>query len=160
MSGTGRPVDPDVDLHVPEQRDELRRAPWTTLGAVSAGGVAGALARYGLSGAFPYGPGEFPWVVFWINVSGCLAIGVLMVLVTETRRVHRLVRPFLGVGVLGGFTTFSTYAVDVQRAVDGGAPRVALLYLAATPAAALAAVVAGTLAARSLTRRRAGAGDA
>lgn len=160
MPRRGRPVDPDVDLHVPEQRAELRRAPWATLGAVSAGGVAGALARYGLTGAFPYGPGEFPWAVFCINVSGCLAIGVLMVLVTETWRVHRLVRPFLGVGVLGGFTTFSTYSTDIQRAVDGGAPGVALLYLASTLVAALAAVLAGTLAARSLTRRRAGEGTA
>ncbi|MFG2089641.1 MULTISPECIES: fluoride efflux transporter FluC [unclassified Spirillospora] len=153
-------VDPDVDLHVAEQRDELRRAPWATLGAVSAGGVTGALARYGLSGAFPYGPGEFPWVVFWINVSGCLVIGVLMVLITETWRVNPLVRPFLGAGVLGGFTTFSTFAVDFQRTVDGGEPRVALVYLAATPAAALAAVLTGVLAARSLTRRRAGEGGA
>ncbi|NKZ09075.1 fluoride efflux transporter FluC [Actinomadura latina] len=149
------PVDPDVDLHVPQQRAELRQAPWETLGAISAGGVLGALARYGLSSAFPYGPGEFPWPVFWINVSGCLLIGALMVLITEVRRAHRLVRPFLGVGVLGGFTTFSTYTVDVQRAVAHGAPRIGLAYLALTLAAALAAVLAGVRLTRSLIRRRA-----
>ncbi|MFB4310433.1 fluoride efflux transporter FluC [Actinomadura sp. GTD37] len=149
------PVDPDVDLHVPEQRAELRRAPWATLGAISAGGVLGALARYGLSTAFPYGPRDFPWPVFWVNVSGCLLIGVLMVLVAELRRVHRLVRPFLGVGVLGGYTTFSTYTVDVQRAVEHGAPRVGLAYLALTLAAALAAVLAGARLTRALVRRRA-----
>ncbi|MEU8341496.1 CrcB protein [Actinomadura meyerae] len=149
------PVDPDVDLHDPAQRAELFRAPWGTLGAVSAGGVLGALARYGLSTAFPNGPGEFPWAVFWVNVSGCLLIGVLMVLITEVRQAHPLVRPFLGVGVLGGFTTFSTYAVDVQRAVEHGAPRVGLAYLALTLAAALAAVLAGVRLTRAFARRRA-----
>ncbi|MFA1550212.1 CrcB family protein [Actinomadura chokoriensis] len=151
----GPPVDPDVDLHVPEQRAELRRAPWETLGAISAGGALGALARYGLSSAFPYGPGEFPWPVFWVNVSGCLLIGVLMVLITEVWRAHRLVRPFLGVGVLGGYTTFSTYSVDILRAVEHGAPRVGLAYLTLTFAAALGAVFAGVRVTRSLVRRRA-----
>ncbi|MFI0408752.1 fluoride efflux transporter FluC [Actinomadura sp. 3N508] len=152
MTARDRPVDPDVDLHVPEQRQELRRAPWETLAAVSAGGVLGALARYGLTTAFPYGAGDFPWAVFWINVSGCLLIGVLMVLITETWRAHRLLRPFLGVGILGGFTTFSTYAVDIQQAVEHGAPRAGLAYLALTLVAALAAVVAGMRLARALGR--------
>ncbi|WUI03458.1 CrcB family protein [Spirillospora sp. NBC_00431] len=162
MTAAGEPVDPDVDLRVPRQRRELRRAPLATPAAVSAGGVLGALARYGLSDAFPYDPDAFPWVVFWINVSGCLLIGVLMVLITETRRAHHLVRPFLGVGVLGGYTTFSTYAVDIRRAVDGGAPRVGLAYLALTLVAALAAVVAGTRLTRALVRappRRPAGGD-
>lgn len=152
------PVDSDVDLRVPRQRAELRRAPWETLGAISAGGALGALARFGLSTAFPYGPDEFPWPVFWTNVAGCLLIGVLMVLITEVRPVHRLVRPFLGVGVLGGFTTFSTYTVDIQRAVEHGAPRVGLAYLALTPAAALAAVLAGVRLTRALAGRPAAEG--
>jgi fluoride exporter len=151
---TGRPVDPDVDLSVPRQRFELRRAPWRILAAISAGGVAGALARYGLTSAFPYRAGEFPWAVFLVNVSGCLLIGALMVLITETWRAHPLVRPFLGVGVLGGFTTFSTYVVDVQDAVSAGAPLVGLSYLAGTLAAALAAVFAGVRLTRLLTRPR------
>ncbi|GGQ32257.1 CrcB protein [Actinomadura coerulea] len=151
---TGRPVDPDVDLHVPRQRSELREAPWGVLAAIAAGGALGALARYGLGSAFPHRAGEFPWSVFWVNVSGCLLIGVLMVLITETWRAHRLVRPFLGVGVLGGFTTFSTYVVDVQQMVDHGAPLVGLAYLGGTLAAALAAVYAGVRATRLLARPR------
>ncbi|WP_141575999.1 fluoride efflux transporter CrcB [Actinomadura sp. WMMA1423] len=149
---TGRPVDPDVDLHVPRQRSELRDSPWGVLAAIAAGGALGSLARYGLGSAFPHEAGEFPWAVFWVNVSGCLLIGVLMVLVTETWQAHRLVRPFLGVGVLGGFTTFSTYVVDVQEMVGHGAPLTGLAYLAGTLAAALAAVWAGVRLTRLLAR--------
>jgi CrcB protein len=121
--------------------------------AVSAGGVLGALARYALTEAFPHQPDTFPWAVFTINVAGCLLIGVLMVLVTETWRVHRLVRPFLGVGVLGGFTTFSTYIVDYQHAVTAGAARTGLVYLAGTLVAALAAVFTGVRLTRRVTGR-------
>ncbi len=75
-----------------------------------------------------------------------------MVLITEAWTAHRLVRPFLGVGVLGGFTTFSTYAVEVQQAVAAGAVRTGLLYLAGTLVAALVAVRLGV----TLTRRATG----
>ncbi|MEV0665885.1 CrcB family protein [Actinomadura luteofluorescens] len=153
---TGRPVDSDVDLHVPRQRSELREGPWGVLAAIAAGGALGALARHGLAGLFPHRPGEFPWAVFWVNVSGCLLIGVLMVLITETWTAHRLVRPFLGVGVLGGFTTFSTYVVDAQELVNHGSPLVGLAYLAGTLAAALAAVYTGVRVTRLLARPRRG----
>ncbi|MFF4618443.1 fluoride efflux transporter CrcB [Nonomuraea jabiensis] len=146
---TERPIDPDVDLHIPAQRAELH---WPVLAAIAAGGALGALARFGLQSALPSGPADFPWATFLVNVSGCLLIGVLMVVITEVRPAHRLVRPFLGVGVLGGYTTFSTYAVDIQRAVATGAPLTGLVYLAATLVAALAGVVAGMW----LTRRIAG----
>ncbi len=77
-----------------------------------------------------------------MNVSGCAAIGVLMVLIAEVRTAEvrtadPLVRPSLGTGVLGGFTTFSTYAVDTQRLLDTGRAGLALGYLAATMAGAL-----------------------
>ena len=124
------------------------------LAMISAGGVLGALARYGLATAFPHQPDRFPWATFTINVSGCFLIGVLMVLITETWRTHRLVRPFLGVGVLGGFTTFSTYIVDIQHTVTAGAARTALAYLAGTLLAALAAVWAGVRLTRTITGSR------
>ncbi|MGI5166374.1 fluoride efflux transporter FluC [Spirillospora sp. CA-253888] len=153
------PVDPDVDRRVPRQRLELRRAPWATLGAISAGGVLGALARYGLATALPHEAGRFGWATFAVNVLGCLLIGVLMVAVTEGRTVHHLVRPFLGVGVLGGFTTFSTYVLEMQQALEAGAPRTALAYLAGTLIAALTAVYLGVRLARLFVRPR-GAGEA
>ena len=148
------PSDSDVDLHDPRQRAELSRAPWAVLAAIAAGGALGALARFGISTAFPASGGEFGWATFFVNVVGCLLIGVLMVLIAEARSVHRLVRPFLGVGVLGGFTTFSTYAVDVQRMTDAGAAGTALLYLFGTVAAALLAVSAGSVGTRLLVARR------
>jgi fluoride exporter len=137
------PVDPDVDLRVPATRRELRPSPWPVLIATSLGGVLGSLARFGLTEAVPHRPGGLAWATFVINVSGCLLIGVLMVLVDQVWIGRRLLRPFLGVGVLGGYTTFSTYVVDIQQAVAAGAAGTALLYLAATVTGALAAVWTG-----------------
>ncbi|GAA3557244.1 hypothetical protein GCM10022419_042390 [Nonomuraea rosea] len=142
---TDRPIGQDGD----RPREPL--AP--VLAVIAAGGALGALARHGAQAALPAGPADFPWATFWVNVSGCLLIAVLMVVITEVRRAHRLVRPFLGVGVLGGYTTFSTYAVDVQRLATAGRAVTGLLYLAGTLVAALAAVAAGMWLTRRLTRR-------
>ncbi|MER6638189.1 FluC/FEX family fluoride channel [Streptomyces microflavus] len=130
-------------------------APQTrVLGAVAAGGALGALARYGALVLWPAADGGFPWTVFAVNVSGCALIGVLMVLTVERGRVtHPLVRPFLGVGVLGGFTTFSTYAADVSGLLVRQELAVALAYMAATVVAALAAVWAGAVVTRRLLDR-------
>ncbi|MGW3911705.1 fluoride efflux transporter CrcB [Streptomyces sp. NPDC005070] len=134
-------------------------SPWHGQGpvvaAVSLGGSMGAAARYGAGLLWPTPDGTFPWTTFTINVVGCAVIGVLMVLVTDVRSVHRLARPFFGTGVLGGFTTFSTYAVDIRELVGTGHPGTGLGYLAATLCAALAAVWLGTTATRrALTWRR------
>lgn len=147
-------TDPDIDLHVPAQRRELRRGHGAVLAVISVGGALGAVARYGIGYAFPAAPRGFPWATFGINVTGCLLIGVLMVLVTDVWAGHRLVRPFLGVGVLGGFTTFSTYVVDIQRLVNARAAGVALVYLVATLVAALLGVYAGITLARAWVRAR------
>jgi fluoride exporter len=147
------PMDADVDLHVPADKSELKPSPGPVLGAISAGGVLGALARDGLATAWPHAASGFAWSTFVINVTGCLLIGVLMVIVTEVLPHRRLVRPFLGVGVLGGYTTFSTYIVDIHKAAAAGAPWVALAYLASTLIAAILAVWAGSAAASLLVRR-------
>ena len=137
------PVDADVDLHVPANQAELRPSPFPILAAISAGGVLGALARDGVATALPHPASGFAWSTFLINVTGCLLIGALMVFVTKVVPHRRLVRPFLGVGVLGGYTTFSTYIVDVHKMAAAGAPWVALAYLAATLISAVLAVWAG-----------------
>jgi protein CrcB len=84
------------------------------LGVIALGGGLGAIARYSLTTLLPTRPGQFPWGTFTIKVLGCFLIGVLMVLITEVWSAHRLVRPFLGVGILGGFTTFSTYVEEIR----------------------------------------------
>lgn len=118
------------------------------VGVVSAGGVLGALGRYGLGVAVPHSRTGFPWATFGVNVSGCLLIGALIVLVTEGPAAHPLTRPFLGTGVLGGYTTFSTAMVDSQHLWSAGAAGTGLVYLFGTLAAALAAVSLGVLAMR------------
>ena len=139
-------VDSDVDMRDPRQRAELRPL---VLAAIAAGGALGALARYGITLAVP--ARTFPWAIFSVNVSGCLLIGALMVLVTHRFPEAKLLRPFAGVGFLGGFTTFSTYVLDIRNTVAAGHPAVAVLYLAGTLMAALLAVRAGmALATRAL----------
>jgi fluoride exporter len=126
---------------------------YLVLGAVAVGGALGALGRWGLALAWPHAPGHFPWATFVTNATGCLLIGILMVLITEVWSAHRLIRPFLGVGVLGGYTTFSTYTTDVQQLVTVGAVPTGLLYLVGTPVVALAAVYLGITLTRLATRR-------
>ena len=116
------------------------------LAVIAAGGALGSLARYGVNVALPHSSG-FPLSTFGENVVGCFVLGVLLVVLTELRRPHRLVRPFLGTGFLGGFTTFSTYAVD---SVTRDSAAVAALYLVGTLVVALAASWAGVAVTRRL----------
>ncbi|RAJ66780.1 protein CrcB [Streptomyces sp. Amel2xB2] len=158
------PVDPDVDLHVPAQRAEAAgRHGLLVLAVIGAGGALGAVGRYALSLWLPaHGPAGFPWGIFVVNVSGCALIGVLMALVAEDGRDARapvLLRPFLGVGVLGGFTTFSAYASDALGLLRAGphaphAAMVAAAYLAGTLLAAIAAVWTGAAVTRALLEAR------
>ncbi|MER7959061.1 CrcB family protein [Streptomyces sp. NPDC096030] len=125
------------------------------VGVVAAGGAIGSAARYGASLAWPTPAGAFPWTTFTVNATGCAAIGVLMVLLTEAATApHRLLRPFLGTGILGGFTTFSTYALDAQQLLSRGDAVRGVAYLGGTVITALAAVWAATAATRGALARR------
>jgi CrcB protein len=152
------PVDSDVDLHGPAQRRQRRWDP-AVLAAIAAGGVLGAEVRYGLSVLMPHEPGQWPMATWLINISGCFLIGILMVVITELTSPHRLLRPLLGVGVLGGYTTFSTAMVDVQQMALAGRGGAALGYMLATVTAAVAAAFTGVTLTRATAalwlRRRA-----
>ncbi|MFD4293116.1 fluoride efflux transporter FluC [Rhodococcus sp. NPDC058532] len=128
------------------------------IAVVAAGGALGALARYALTVAIPPTPGQLPAATAIANVTGCFLIGILMVVVTEVWTGHRLLRPFLGVGVLGGYTTLSTYAVEVRELLAGGHTPLAVTYLAGSVLAALAAVLAGLWIARAVVGARVGKG--
>jgi CrcB protein len=110
------------------------------LAAVALGGILGAEARYGLSRALTHPPDGFPWSTLAINLTGCLLIGVLMAVLRRLRRPHRLARPFLGTGLLGGYTTYSTFAVEVQQLVREHRSATAAGYLVATVFGCAAAV--------------------
>jgi fluoride exporter len=157
-----RAVDPDVDLHVPAQRLEWDRKRFV-LPVIAAGGMLGAGARHAASQAWTAPSGSFPWATLGVNVAGCLLIGVLMVLVVEVGGAHPLLRPFAGVGVLGGFTTFSTYAVETTELLRDGQHVLALAYWGGTLALALVAVTLGAASARGVAttrmRRRSGSGE-
>lgn len=113
------------------------------LAVISVGGGIGAVMRYLVGLRWPSQPDEVPWSTFVVNVVGCFSIGILMVLITEVWVAHRLLRPFLGVGLLGGFTTFSTYSLEIRRLLESGAAIEALGYLGGTVAASLTAVWLG-----------------
>jgi fluoride exporter len=148
------PADPDVDLPVPASRRASCRGQASVLAVVAVGGALGASARYGVSVWFPSPAGTFPWSTFTINVSGCVLIGTLMVLIGEVWSAHRLLRPLVGTGVLGGFTTFSTYTVDAHVLLDGGHARLGFTYLGSTLVCALAAVYVGVFLTRWVTTSR------
>ncbi|WP_406271314.1 fluoride efflux transporter CrcB [Nocardia sp. NBC_00881] len=141
-------TDADIDARGSAHRRRLWRTHGTVVLVVAAGGAFGASARYGLAQWLPARHGHVPWATFLTNVTGCFLIGVLMVAVTEIWVVHPLVRLFLGVGVLGGFTTFSTYVSEIRDLLRPDTIAVAVGYLAGTLICALLA----TLAAMWITR--------
>ena len=86
---------------------------------VGAGGFIGALARYGLSGLVHRGVGAgFAWGTLVVNMVGCLAIGVVMGLVESRQMFGPQTRVFLLMGVLGAFTTFSTFGYETFAMLD------------------------------------------
>ena len=114
------------------------------LGLVAVGGVLGALARYALSLAVPSAPGGLPVATLLTNLLGCLALGMLVGARPHAARL----RPFLGTGVLGGFTTFSTFALETDRLL-ASAPATAALYLLMSTAGGVALAGVGLRLARS-----------
>ncbi|WP_457256084.1 fluoride efflux transporter FluC [Pedococcus sp. P5_B7] len=134
--------------------DVVRRGDSWLLAAVAAGGVLGSLGRYAVGLALPHVSGAFAWSTFLVNVTGSLAMGVLVVWVLSMARPHPWLRPFLGVGVLGGWTTFSSYALDIHAMVQAGHGLVAAAYLVGSLLVGLVAVALGiTLGERLFGRR-------
>jgi len=116
------------------------------------GGALGALARWGVGTALPSSPGGWPWATLLVNLTGCLFIGMLLAVLLSRFPASTLLRPFLAVGVLGGFTTFSTFAVDLVLSVGAGAWLVATGYLLASVLGGIACVVLGLTVARAVLR--------
>lgn len=113
--------------------------------AVALGGAAGALSRFGVDQAIERRSfAVFPWATFTINVSGCLLIGLVVAALVDRHHAPAWLRTALVVGLLGGYTTFSTFAQEGLDLVREGQAAVALLYAAGSVLTGLAAVYAGT----------------
>jgi len=97
------------------------------IAAVGLGGALGTLARYAMAVALPVEPRHIPWSTLIINLSGSFLIGIVMYLVLRSSST-RYMRPFLVIGVLGGFTTFSTFAVESVQLVRER-PLIAMIYV-------------------------------
>ena len=149
------PVDPDVtpdDVRTSELDHALVRDRLDVLGVIAAGGAVGAAARYAAGELWPHAADGVPWATLAVNVVGCFLLGLLMFYVTDVWPPRRYVRPFLGVGVLGGFTTFSTHALETRALLAHGRAGIALAYLVGMLVLAVAAVVAGALVGRAVAR--------
>jgi CrcB protein len=115
------------------------------LAVIAAGGVLGSLARFGLSLALvDAGRGGWPMATFLANVVGCLLIGIIASSPLVGRGPHWL-RPFAITGVLGGFTTFSAFALETGVLLDSGRVLLALSYAAGTMVTGLLAVRLGVV---------------
>jgi len=148
-----RSVDPDLPAESP--RLPHRRHPGVLL-AISVGGIAGTLARYGVGRALTVGAGGFPWATFTVNMTGAFALGVVLTLLLARWPADRYVRPFVAIGFIGAYTTFSTFMVDADVLAKDGHVGTALVYLVASLVGGLAAVGTGVV----LTRTALGRGAA
>ena len=117
---------------------------------VMTGGAIGAAARYGLARAFPSVSTGWPWPTFIANVAGGLLMGLLAAFVVRNGAVDENIRLFAGVGVLGGFTTFSAFSLEMAQMVERGELALAGGYALASVLLALLALFAGLLIGRAV----------
>jgi CrcB protein len=151
------PIDPDLApddpgepsaTHRPAGHVHRSRQP-DVLAAVAGGGFFGALGRYELGLAWPTPAGHFPWTTLTINLSGGFLLGLVLTLLLERVGATRYVRPFFCVGVLGAWTTMSTFAAEGDLLVKDGHVATAVLYVVATLVVGIAAAWIGVAFARA-----------
>jgi CrcB protein len=126
------------------------------VGAVFAGGCLGGLARYEVTLAWPPSPHGFPWATFAINTSGAFGLALLLVLVNDVLPPTTYVRPLLGTGFCGAWTTFSSIVAASDQLVAHGDAVTGILYLIGSAGCGLMAATAGLVTGRFLARHRDG----
>lgn len=125
-----------------------RRFDRRELGAIYAGGVIGALGRVGLAEALPHGAESWPWATFVVNLVGCALLGWFVTRLGERLPPSTYRRPFLGTGICGALTTFSTLQLELFKLLEAGCTGLAVGYAAATLVGGFACVHLGTVATR------------
>lgn len=118
------------------------------LAAIALGGALGAVARYMISVDSHVPDGGIPWATLWINTSGSFVLGLVATWVLERWPPTRYVRPFVGIGFCGGFTTFSTAMVEAVLLARDGFAGTAVAYVVLQMLCGLAAVIFGIAAGR------------
>ena len=119
--------------------------------AVALGGAVGSLARYGLDRFIERRSfAVFPWSTFTINATGCLLIGVVVAALVDRHHTPAWLRLGLVMGVLGGYTTFSTFAQETLDLFEEGNLGVGMLYAFGSLTLGVAAVYVGMLIGRAV----------
>ena len=129
---------------------------------VAAGAIFGTGLRAALSGAFPHDVNAWPWATFFINMSGSFILGVLLeslVLTGSDTGWRKAVRLGCGTGILGGFTTYSTFVLEIEKMAGADALALAFAYAAMSLVLGIAVAMLGMAVAGVLFRRRSSGGD-
>ena len=130
-------------------------APWRAALLVAAGGALGAMLRFALTVLVPTVTTptlvELPWATLWVNLLGCLGLGLLNG-VLEVRAARPWLHPLLGTGLCGGFTTFATVVLEGSAMIGADFPVLAMTYTTLTIVVCLSGIVLGLLGGRRLAR--------
>jgi fluoride exporter len=140
------------DIYRFDRRRRARQVQGVIVVALACGGVFGALCRYAISLAIPTETGEFPWSTFLINLSGSAVLGFVLILLIEQFPRGRLARPVIGTGIIGAYTTFSTFEVDTVELIRDGHVASAVTYMTASVVGGLLFVWLGMATARLVLR--------
>lgn len=131
----------------PHQRRQV-----ALIASIAIGGACGALLRDLAFSLFPTPAGTFPWVTFVVNVSGSAVLGFLLVLLAAQFPRSRLARAVIGTGVIGAYTTFSTFVVEADLLLRSGRITLAITYILGSVTAGVAAALLGSALARIAIR--------
>jgi CrcB protein len=111
---------------------------------VACGGAIGSVLRYLLMGRIAQMVGSaFPFGTLFVNISGSFLMGVVIGVLAKTSFASQELRAFLAVGILGGYTTFSTFSLDIMTLWQHGQVKQAVAYIISSVAFSIVGIVAG-----------------
>lgn len=147
------PAEPSLTHHRRLPRHWHGRAQPGVIAAIALGGMLGSTARYELAQAIPTPLGHFPWATFWTNMSASFVLGFSLILLLERFPPTRYLRPFLATGIIGAYSTMSTYLVETAVLLKDGHVSTGLIYGIGSVVAGLFLGYVGIVAARLMPER-------